>query len=142
MLALYVYMLLMIIVAVGCDFFQLLGKKYVGEWSSLIATGSTFKYNYIVYIIGLWLFFSVMYLLYKHVVKKKFEVTTFNSHQKIEATIVVIVGGILMLAALFVKSLVIDGNNNFTPQFFRYITVFGWPLLTTIIMLVRVNTDM
>ncbi len=137
------YMLLAILAACLCEFVQLIGKVYEGPWSSFISSGDNYRYNYISYIVGLVLFFGILVLLYRVLLKKKLETTELYRGDKIFAVISVIVGCILMFVALIALIFVVLGmTDNIGPEVMFYTTMIGWPVGTMIYLLVRLSMDM
>ena len=137
------YMLLVIFTACLCELVQLIGKVYIGPWSSFISTGDNYRYNYVMYFVGIVLFFGLLILLYKVMLKKKLETTELYRGDKIFAVISVIVGCILMFVALIAVAFVALGmTDNIGPEVMFYTTMIGWPVGTMIYLLVRLSMDM
>lgn len=137
------YMLLAILAACLCELVQLIGKVYLGTWSSFISTGDSYRYNYVMYFVGLVLFFGLLILLYKVMLKKKLETTEMYKGDKIFAVIAVIVGCILMFVALIAVILVVFGmTDNIGPEAMFYLTWIGWPVGAMIYLLVNLSMDM
>ena len=137
------YMILTILSACLCGLVQTLGKVYLGQWSSFVSNGDNFRYNYVVYFIGLVLFLASLNILYKLILKKKFESTEFYSTDKTVAVIIVVVGCILMFAALIMGAFAVLGmTDNLGPYVLFYLTLIGWPVGTLIYMLVKIMLDM
>ena len=96
-----------------------------------------------VYFIGLVLFLASLNILYKLILKKKFESTEFYSNDKVIAVIIVVVGCILMFAALIMGAFALLGmTDNLGPYVLFYLTIIGWPVGTLIYMLVKIMLDM
>ena len=138
--SLVLYMVLTVLSAGLCFFIQTLGKEFLGQWSGFLFAGDSFRYNYVMYVIGLAVFCTSLSLMYKHIVQKKLETYSIN---KVAAVIVVILMCIVMFAALLFESFVILGmNSSLKPEVLFYITVIGWPIGTMIYMFVRLMLDL
>ena len=143
MFSVCIYMVLIILSACLFGFVQTLGKVYVSEWSSILATGSSYRYNYVIYFIGLVLFLASMNILYRIFLKKKLEITPFNSHEKTASVILVIFGCLVMFIALLIGSMALLGmTDHLVPNVLFYITLIGWPVVTMIYMLVKLSLNM
>ena len=137
------YMLLVTITACLCGYVQTLGKVYVGTWSSFISNGNNFRYNYIIYSIGFVLFFGLMIMLYKILIKKHLETTVLYRGDKIFAIIVTIIGCVIMFASLVFESLLLFGmTDNIGPEVLVYMTVIGFPMGTMGYLILRLSMDM
>ena len=138
--SLVLYMVLTVLSAGLCFFIQTLGKEFLGQWSGFLFAGDSFRYNYVMYVIGLAVFCTSLILMYKYIVQKKLETYSIN---KVAAVIVVIIMCIVMFAALVFESFVILGmNSSLKPEVLFYITVIGWPMGTMIYMFVRLMLDL
>ena len=138
--SLVLYMVLTVLSAGLCFFIQTLGKEFLGQWSGFLFAGDSFRYNYVMYVIGLAIFCTSLSLMYKYIVQKKLETYSIN---KVAAVIVVIIMCIVMFAALVFESFVILGmNSSLKPEVLFYITVIGWPIGTMIYMFVRLMLDL
>ena len=138
--SLVLYMVLTVLSAGLCFFIQTLGKEFLGQWSGFLFAGDSFRYNYVMYVIGLAVFCTSLSLMYKYIVQKKLETYSIN---KVAAVIVVILMCIVMFAALVFVSFVILGmNSSLKPEVLFYITIFGWPIGTMIYMFVRLMLDL
>ena len=138
--SLVLYMVLTVLSAGLCFFIQTLGKEFLGQWSGFLFAGDSFRYNYVMYVIGLAVFCTSLSLMYKYIVQKKLETYSIN---KVAAVIVVIIMCIVMFAALVFESFVILGmNSSLKPEVLFYITVIGWPMGTMIYMFVRLMLDL
>ena len=138
--SLVLYMVLTVLSAGLCFFIQTLGKEFLGQWSGFLFAGDSFRYNYVMYVIGLAIFCTSLILMYKYIVQKKLETYSIN---KVAAVIVVILMCIVMFAALVFVSFVILGmNSSLKPEVLFYITIFGWPMGTMIYMFVRLMLDL
>lgn len=138
--SLVLYMVLTVLSAGLCFFIQTLGKEFLGQWSGFLFAGDSFRYNYVMYVIGLAVFCTSLILMYKYIVQKKLETYSIN---KVAAVIVVIIMCIVMFAALVFESFVILGmNSSLKPEVLFYITVIGWPIGTMIYMFVRLMLDL
>ncbi len=138
--SLVLYMVLTVLSAGLCFFIQTLGKEFLGQWSGFLFAGDSFRYNYVMYVIGLAVFCTSLSLMYKYIVQKKLETYSIN---KVAAVIVVIIMCIVMFAALVFESFVILGmNSSLKPEVLFYITVIGWPIGTMIYMFVRLMLDL
>lgn len=138
--SLVLYMVLTVLSAGLCFFIQTLGKEFLGQWSGFLFAGDSFRYNYVMYFIGLAIFCTSLSLMYKYIVQKKLETYSIN---KVAAVIVVILMCIVMFAALVFESFVILGmNSSLKPEVLFYITIFGWPIGTMIYMFVRLMLDL
>ena len=138
--SLVLYMVLTVLSAGLCFFIQTLGKEFLGQWSGFLFAGDSFRYNYVMYVIGLAVFCTSLSLMYKYIVQKKLETYSIN---KVAAVIVVILMCIVMFAALVFESFVILGmNSSLKPEVLFYITVIGWPIGTMIYMFVRLMLDL
>ena len=138
--SLVLYMVLTVLSAGLCFFIQTLGKEFLGQWSGFLFAGDSFRYNYVMYVIGLAIFCTSLSLMYKYIVQKKPETYSIN---KVAAVIVVILMCIVMFAALVFESFVILGmNSSLKPEVLFYITVIGWPIGTMIYMFVRLMLDL
>ena len=138
-----IYMVMTILSACLCGFVQTLGKVYAGQWSSFISYGDRFRYNYVIYFIGLVLFLASLNIIYKLFLKKKLEIIVFSSSDKVAAVAAVIIGCIIMFAALIMESFVILGRTGqLKPDVLFYLTLLGWPVGTMIYLLVKMNLDM
>ena len=137
------YMLFVIIAACLCGYVQTLGKVYIGQWSTFISNGKNFRYNYIIYFIGFVLFFGVMIMLYKMLIKKHLETTVLYRGDKIFAIIVTIIGCVIMFASLVFESLLLFGmTDNIGPEVLVYMTVIGFPMGTMGYLILRLSMDM
>lgn len=138
--SLVLYMVLTVLSAGLCFFIQTLGKEFLGQWSGFLFAGDSFRYNYVMYVIGLAVFCTSLSLMYKYIVQKKLETYSIN---KVAAVIVVILMCIVMFAALVFESFVILGmNSSLKPEVLFYITIFGLPIGTMIYMFVRLMLDL
>lgn len=133
------YMIILIAAACLGESVQMIGKIYVGEWSSFISSGSDFRYNYAMYIIGMVFFFGIMHVLYERLLKARYDIRVKYFGENIFTCIVIIIGCILMFAAMIIEVLCIFGfTNNIGPDVLFWITMAGWPIGTAIYLLFRV----
>jgi len=59
------YMLLLTLSAAGAALLQSCFKAYGGEYSNIIFSGSNYRYNFFMYIIGILVYFGIVIFLYK-----------------------------------------------------------------------------
>ena len=136
------YMLLLIPVACLCEYIQTLGKIYIGNYSSFIFSGDNFRYNYVMYFIGMAIYAGSVYFLYK-LLKKRLDIIILSRTEKFLSVVFVLIGGILMFAAMiFVLFLMFGMNDNIRPEALLWITAAGWPVGTMIFMFIRLSMDM
>ena len=133
-----IYLLAATMVAALAAAIQTVGRTYIGDYSSFIWSGSEYSYNAIFYILGIILFVGSLVLGYRYFLKKR--IVPFRD-QSIPVRIVFIVlallFAILMLAAVvFALFTVVGMNDNMRPEILMEITVFGWPILTFVFLLV------
>ena len=137
------YMLLVIVAAFVSAFVQTIAKVYVGPWSSFIADGDNYRYNYILYFIGLVMFCALVHLLYNVLLKKRLAETVIFRGDKIATVVVVLIGCALMFVALLAETFLLFGlTNNIGPDGLSYLTLLGWPVATAIYMFVRLSMDL
>lgn len=133
------YMLAMSLIACVAALIQTIAKKYVGDYSSFIFSGSNYQYNFVLYACGLLLFVGAAILLYKLILAKDFKkIDEITIPLRIVIWLMLVIWGIVMLAAIvFVLFMCILGlSNNLLPGFCLAVTMFGWPILIVIFLVV------
>ncbi|MCQ2531250.1 MAG: hypothetical protein MJ093_00915 [Saccharofermentans sp.] len=131
------FMLLLILVACVAALIQSLFKVYAGEYSSFIFSGTNYKYNRIMYVIGLFIFLAGLAGLYTKLLDKDFvKLSQLSLVQKIVSLALLVVWAFVMVVAevMTMFSMVLGMSRNLIPEFWLYVTVFGWPVLTLVFL--------
>jgi len=129
------YMLLLTLSAAGAALLQSCFKAYGGEYSNIIFSGSNYRYNFFMYIIGILVYFGIVIFLYKKCFAKSFEqVAGLHILLKIITWIILAIWGVIMLFTemMALIGVVLGLANNLLPEACLNFTVFGWPVLTLI----------
>ena len=128
------YMLLATLAACGSALLQTLFKRFAYHYSSFIFSGSNYYYNVFMYILGIVIYFSAAYFLYKKYRERFESVTELNILLRIAAWIVFLLWGfIMMISELMVLfALVLGLTNNLIPEILLYISIIGWPIVTVV----------
>ncbi len=143
MVFIILYLLLTIVAAAACSFIQCLRRVYIRDYSSFITSGSIYRYNYVMYFIGLALFILILGLGYKLIVAKHLETTVLSRMDKVLAVIASIVVVILMLSALVFEAFILFGmTDKIGPDALFYATFLGWPIMTMVFMLYKISIDL
>lgn len=130
------YLLAMVIVACISSLMQLVGRKYVGEYSSFIFSGNNYDYNVFFYFLGLASFIGFMFIWYKFFLNKKIsELSSVEIGVKIVFPLIALLFSALMLIAILVILIVVSGFDNMLPESMFKFTLFGWPVICFVFMI-------
>ena len=134
------YLLSCVIVSTAGAAIQLIGREYVGEWSSLLADGETYSYRFFAYVFGLIIYISYLIVSYRKFYSGKHLLLSHASIMcKALHIVIAFIFAVIMLAAMM---LIIDHfmglNVNMIPQWMMLWTVFGWPLILLLYMVLVV----
>lgn len=130
------YLLAMVIVACISSLMQLVGRKYVGEYSSFIFSGNNYEYNIFFYFLGLAVFIGLMFILYKYFLNKKISgLSSAEIGVKVVFPIIALLFSALMLIAILVILIVVSGFDNMLPESMFEFTLFGWPIICMVYMI-------
>lgn len=133
------YMMILTLTATLSALLQTAFAKYSGHYSSFIFSGTNYKYNNPMYMLGVVIYFGIAFLLYKILFEKHFKrLSDLNIPLRIVLWIVLIIWGVVMVfaeaLALFV--FILGLSNNLTPGFLLFLTLFGFPAVTLIYLFV------
>lgn len=129
-----IFMLFAILIAIVSSMIQFLFKKFIGEDSSFFFLENYYRYNYIMYALGMLIFFVATFLIYKKLEKGFAHIAEISTPLKILAWAVLLIWGIVMfileitMIFLFVTGL----TDNIQPEALLYLTVIGWPTVTVL----------
>ena len=130
------YLLAMMIVACISSLMQLVGRKYVGEYSSFIFSGNNYEYNIFFYFLGLAVFIGLMFILYKYFLNKKISgLSSAEIGVKVVFPIIALFFSALMLIAILVILVLVSGFDNMLPESMFKFTLFGWPVICFVFMI-------
>lgn len=130
------FMLSMIVAACLSGLLQQLGKIYVRDTMGFLFWGKIYKYNTVAYLAGIFLYTGLAVFLFKKILKRHFSfLKACDIKQKILAWIVVLIWGFGMVVAHVFMNLLTSGLKiTFEPEILFYMSIFGWPVITVIIL--------
>ena len=125
-----------VIAALSC-MIQCIGRDFLQDYSSIIFSGSLYKYNIVFYIIGLIVFISSLFSADKMFFRKKISsLGEPGLPRKIVWGVIAALFGVLMIIALSASLFLILGlNDNMRPEILFNLTGFGWPIFTFLYMI-------
>lgn len=117
---------------------QMIGRRYDGDYSGFIFSGSNYTYNVFFYIAGLIIFVGFMIAGYRFYLQKRISsIGKSGVVSKVIFSIVALVFALVMLATLVLCFFLIIGlNDNMKPDVLFQLTGFGWPIFSLIFMIV------
>ena len=146
MVVIILYMLLVIISADLCFLLQMIGGLTIETSSGVISFPDSLMFSYVMYFIGLILYFTLCHILYQKLVKKHLEITVLSGRKKLFIFIMAIIGCALLFYSFMVLALDLSFtpfmNNSTLPGNLGLVTFYGWPIITTGYVLVRLSLDM
>ena len=132
------YLLASAVVAGLASLIQMVGRKYEGDYSSFIWSGSNYRYNILFYIIGLVLFVGFMVAGYKLFLQKK--ITNLSQSGvvlKVLFFAIALIFSIAVLAVIVLCYFLTTGlTDNMKPDIMAQITGIGWPVFHLVFMIV------
>lgn len=133
------FLLASAIVAGLASLLQMVGRSYNGDYSNIIFSGSNYTYNIFFYLLGMALFVGFMIAGYKFFLKKK--ITGLKQSgiiPKILFAVIAVIFALLMFVAIILLCFFfITGlNDNVSPKWMGYITGYGWPIFSLVLMIV------
>lgn len=133
------YMLLLSGVACGAALVQTLFRKYVGDYSSFIFSGSNYQYNYFMYFLGAAIYFFCVVFFYKKLLAQDFKnITKIRILYRIICWIVLIFWLVMVIIAEFLGLffLVLGMTTNLQPEAFMVFSLVGWPGITFLFLVI------
>lgn len=135
-------MLLNIIFACISETLQLLEKKYLGDYSSVLFSGSYYSYNIFFYLLGLCAYVLYIIFSYRNFFSERIAIFKNGSWKwKALYIITALLFSFLMLVALVFMDFYNMGmatTANMQPEILFYFAMFGFPIGTTIYMILIV----
>lgn len=134
------FLLKAVFIAAVANLVQFIGRKYEGDYSSFMFAGSNYHYNFLFYILGILLFFAFLTAAYGRFWKKRQEeIKNFKSSKIVGIGVIALTFALGMLVALALCNLALLGlGDNIKPKFLFGLTVFGWPIVTFIYVMMIV----
>lgn len=128
-------MLLITAAAAFALYVQYWGKKYIGEYSSILFSGDSYEYNLFAYLGGIVLYIGCLLLFYFKMLRSHIKkLTEYGIGYKIIACLLCIIVSFAMLAALAIVNFITLGWNTIDPNILNLLTVFGWPIMTALLI--------
>lgn len=134
------FLLKAVFIAAVANLVQFIGRKYEGDYSSFMFAGSNYHYDFLFYILGILLFFAFLIAAYFRFWKgRQEEIKNFVKSKIVGISVIALVFAFGMLVALVICNLALLGlGDNIKPKFLFGLTVFGWPIMTFIYVIMIV----
>ncbi|MBO4415971.1 MAG: hypothetical protein J5824_08340 [Lachnospiraceae bacterium] len=134
------YLITLVVVACLAGLVQFIGRKYIGDHSSFIFSGSDYSYNVFAYLAGILLFAGYIFLTYKKLVNKhEVKIAEFTWQLKLILILVMLLFCFAMFICIAMEFFVILGfGDNMKPEILLVVTAVGLPAATAVYMSVIV----
>ena len=132
------YLLASAVVAGLATLLQIVGRSHIGNYSGFIWSGDEYRYNAFFYILGMALFIGFMITGYKFFLKERIsDLSQVGIVPKIIFPVIAVFFSIMILAVIvFCLFLMTGMTDNMRPLWMVYVTGFGWPVFSLILMIV------
>ena len=129
------FMIFTIIIAGICCAIQFIGKKYVDHWSGSVFNGDVYRYNYIMYVIGILLYFVSLLFVYKRFLARVIcKLGNFHFLLIIIAWILCPLWVFIMLySQLIITTVNLNLWNYMESTTMILVTIIGWPIISGIL---------
>ena len=130
-----VFMIFTIIIAGICCAIQFIGKKYVEHWSGSVFNGDVYRYNYVMYVIGILLYFVSLIFVYKKLLSQVIgKLVNYHYLLIIIAWILCPLWVFIMLySQLIIATVNLNLWNNMESTTMILVTIIGWPIISGIL---------